>query len=342
MNKKFYLKSLIVSISEEKCIDINIIFNILEYAFLNALKKKFKPLNIEIFFDKVNYSYYASSIYFYRKYHGNIALKYPFKFFFQKFFNFKLTNIFKKKLVVSSFKRKEIFEAKDIVINKLRIAERKNFIDEFEFFLDKTVSGMVKKIFSNYILINIEKDIYGILNKDESILSEAIFINSILKVYIKKIVWHNNEPMLYLSRVCDELLLDLLKLEIPEVNSGLIIVKSVIRLPGVRSKVVVYTDYSFNPVTFCLGLNGIRIKNISNYLNGEFIDIILWSNNMQQYFVNMFPKFYVKYVELDYRRRVANLIVDENDISLMIGENGIHVNLLNKLTSWKIKLLNYV
>ena len=343
MNKKIYLKSIINYLSEERGIELSVIFEILEHAIFTAFVKKFKPLTINITFDKVNYFYEAYSIFFViKKTQLDISLRHPFTYIYDDDDIDLALNIFRKKITSSSFKRKEIFEAKDIIIKSFNLAEKKTFIDDLDFFIDKTTTGVVKKIFFNYVVMNIEKNVYGILHKSECIPSEDLTINSTFKVYIKKIIYYNNEPYLYLSRACSELVLDLLSLEIPEINNNLISVKSIVRNPGIRSKVVVSTLYDFNPIAICLGLNGLRIKNISRALNNEKVDLILWDYDIENYLINMFPACNIKYVELDHFSKIANLFVEEKDISSMIGEDGLNVSLLNKLTGWKIKILNYI
>jgi N utilization substance protein A len=211
-----------------------------------------------------------------------------------------------------------------------------------DFFIDKTTTGVVIKITSHYFFLTIEKNVYGILNKSEVLLNENIYINSYLKVYVKGVFYQDNEPYLYLSRTCDEILWDLLSLEIPEINNNSIEIKKVVRNPGVKSKVVISARYNFDAIRVCLGINGRRLRNISGCLNGEIVDLILWDIDLKKYFLNMVSYVGINYIELDSKKKIVKVFSSEELAPILIGKDGININLLNKLTDWRFKILNII
>ncbi|HFL8819375.1 MAG TPA: NusA N-terminal domain-containing protein [Candidatus Azoamicus sp. OHIO2] len=343
MHKNFYLKSLVSSLSEERGIEENVIYSILEEAIFSIFSQRFKCLNLSLSFDRDTCIYDVYSNYFLSSLNKfGLSLRRSFFFLYQDDNYLHLDCHVRKKITGFLFKRREFNEAKLIIFNKLMLAEKKSIKDNYDFFINKTVVGVVRRVIDVCYLLIIEKNIYGILNMDEIIPYETIDINTKLKVYVKSVIYYDGEPYLFLSRVCDELLIDLLKLEIPEISNGIIEIKSIVRYPGVRSKIVINTENFFDPIGMCLGFNGLRIKNVSNALNYEKIDLILWNKDLKCYFVNMFPYMNIYNIELNYKKKIAYFIVDESCVPVMIGERGINVALLNKLTSWRLKILNTV
>lgn len=343
MNKKLHLKSVVYSIIEEKGLAFEQVYNLLSTAIIKVFKIKFKTLFFKIEVNNDNFLYDIFAIYLLkRNARYDLSFKEAFNFAFLNGNYILYKNFLLKKISVSNFKRKELYEAKKLISFFFKKVEKKNIISDLSFFLNKTLNGIIIKTSESYFLIFIEKNIYGILFKTECIPNEYLYINMRLKVYVRKILSQDRESLLYLSRSCSNLVVDLLKLEIPEICNNSIFVKSIIRKPGLCSKVVVYSNLFFNAISVCLGYNGLRIRNVSKYLNFERIDLILWDHDLKKFILNMFPKFSIKKIELNYRKKIAILFVDEKFISFMVGKNGINLNLLSNLLSWEIKVLNLI
>ncbi len=342
MNRKFYLKSVISNIAKERGVTLNELYEILSQSIYSVFKKKFKPLKFDLYIDKDYYSYYVYINYITKKKNRYfLSLKRSFNFIFITSI-IKQKSVVKKKLITSYFKRAEFTEAKVIISNKFKMAAKYLLLNELNFFLAKTVTGLVKKVTDFYFLVFIENNIYGILDKSEAVFNEIICVNMRLKVYVKHIVYHDGEPFLYVSRVCNEFLLDLLRIEIPEISNKLIKVVNILREPGICSKIVIKTNCIFNPIAVCLGLNAFRVRNISNSLGGEQVDLIEWNDDLRKYFLNMFPTINVNYIELNYRKKIVYIAVNERFVSKAVGDHGINLVLLTRLTSWRFKMLNFI
>lgn len=335
MDKNSYLKSLISDISEEKEISFNLVNSYINNTVLNIFKLKFKTLFLFLNFSDV-------WVFYFFKCRDAISLR---KSFLLTYSSLSKLNYFylNKRLVFSSFKRRDLYSAKLSLSELFNSFEKYKFMNEFFSFHGKVVNGLVIRIFDNYCLVYIKSYIYGIFSELEFIKNERLFINLQLKFYVKKIVYQNGFPFLYLSRQSNDLLLSLFKLEVPEVNSNLVFIKDFVREPGVCAKVVVYSFYpDIDPIGTFLGLNALRIKNISKHLNFEKIDLIKWDKDLRKYFLNMLYFLNVVNIELNYKKKMVFVFLNEFEIDNILHENNLNFYLLSKLITWKIKILNLI
>ena len=235
------------------------------------------------------------------------------------------------------FGRVSAATAKQVIVQKVREAERNNIAKEFEEKENEMVTGIVEMEDESNYFIDLGKT-QGILPKTEIIPGETIKMGSSIKVYITKVENNSKGPLILLSRSHYGFVKRLFELEIPEINEGLILVQSVAREAGVRTKISVYSeDENVDAVGSCIGEKGSRIANILNELSGEKIDIIPYDKDNVKYIENaLSPAKNVKVFITDEKAREALVIVDQDNLSLAIGKKGLNVKLATRLTRFKI------
>ncbi|MBS7021168.1 MAG: transcription termination/antitermination protein NusA [Firmicutes bacterium] len=232
--------------------------------------------------------------------------------------------------------------AKQVVVQKIREAERNNIINEFSDKEGEMVSGMVEMEDVRNYYINLGRT-QGILPKTEVIPGETIKMGSSLKVYISKVENNSKGPLILLSRNHYGFVKRLFELEIPEINDGTILVYSVAREAGVRSKVAVYSEVmNVDPVGACIGEHGSRINRIIDELSGEKIDIIPYDRDEMKFIENaLSPARNLHVCITDEKKKTALVIVDNENLSLAIGKKGLNVRLAARLTHFKIDVKTY-
>ncbi len=227
--------------------------------------------------------------------------------------------------------------AKQVVIQKIREAERNNIIDEFNDKQDEMVSGIVEMEDVRNYYINLGRT-QGILPKTETIPGEKIKMGSNIKVYITKVENNSKGPLILLSRNHYGFVKRLFELEIPEINEGIILVYSVAREAGNRTKISVYSENSnVDAVGSCIGQNGSRINRIINELNGEKIDVIPYDKEPARFIENaLSPAKNLHVFIMDEKKKEALVVVNSENLSLAIGKKGLNVRLAARLTHYKI------
>lgn len=227
--------------------------------------------------------------------------------------------------------------AKQVVIQKLREAERNNIIEEYGDKQDEMVSGLVAMEDVRNYYIDLGKT-QGILPKNETIPGETIKMGTNIKVYITKVENNSKGPIILLSRNHYGFVKRLFELEIPEINEGIILIYSVARDAGNRTKVAVYSNVNnIDPIGSCIGEHGSRIGNIIKELNGEKIDIIAYDKDPAKFIENaLSPAKKLRVFITDEKKKEALVIVDNENLSLAIGKKGSNVRLASRLTHFKI------
>ncbi len=242
-------------------------------------------------------------------------------------------------MVPKDFGRIAAQTAKQVIIQKLREAERDIIYTEFNDRKGEIVSGIVQKAESGVVIMDLGK-LEGVMPQKEQIPTEHYKVNDKIKGYVLDVVRGlKGNPQVIVSRASAEFVRKLFELEIPEIYEGLIEIKSVSRDAGSRSKVAVYsTNPDIDPVGSCVGQKGVRIQNIINELNGEKIDVIEWNNDPSIYIVSALLPAKVLAVDIKEEEKFAQVIVPDDQLSLAIGKSGQNARLAAKLTNWKIDI----
>lgn len=226
--------------------------------------------------------------------------------------------------------------AKQVIIQRLREAEREAVYEEYKDKEGEIISGVVQRIEGKNVFIDIGKTI-GILFPDEQIPGENYRISQRLRVYILKVERGSKGTNIYLSRAYPKLVSKLFAIEVPEIAAGTVTIKSITREPGSRTKIAVFSEEEgVDPVGSLVGQKGTRVQTVINELNGEKIDIIEWDEDMAKFIANALSPAKISDIELVEKKREATAIVPEDQLSLAIGQQGQNVRLAAKLTGWKI------
>jgi len=226
--------------------------------------------------------------------------------------------------------------AKQVIIQRLREAEREVVFEEYKDKEGEVVSAIVQRIEGRNIFMDIGKA-SGILYAEEQIPGERFFIGQRLRVYILKVEKSSKGADIILSRAYPKLVSKLFAIEVPEISTETVQIKSIAREPGSRTKIAVFTEEEgVDPVGSCVGQKGSRVQTVITELGGEKIDIIEWNENMEKYIANALSPAKIISVKTEEKDRSATVIVPEDQISLAIGQRGQNVRLAAKLTGWKI------
>ncbi len=229
--------------------------------------------------------------------------------------------------------------AKQIIVQKVKDAERDRQFELFKNRVGDIMTGIVKRLEFGDIIIDIGRD-EAILKKDHLIKGEVFRPNDKINVYVEDVRRVLKGPQIFLSRIHDQFVAKLFTQEVPEIYDGVIEIKSVAREPGSRAKIAVYCrDSSIDPVGSCVGVRGSRVQNIVNELKGEKIDIITWSVNPATFIVNALTPATVSKVMIDEEKHTVEVVVPNEQLSLAIGRKGQNVRLASKLTGWNIDIL---
>lgn len=229
--------------------------------------------------------------------------------------------------------------AKQVVLQRLREAERELVLSEYTSRVGDLIAGRVERIEPNQVVVNLGR-VEAIMPKEEQVPIERYRPNQTLQFYLLEVASTTRGPEIILSRSHRELLRRLFEREVPEIFNGIVELQSIAREPGSRSKVAVSTRQTgVDPVGSCVGLRGFRIQNIVNELQGENIDVIQWDTNQSTFLSSALSPAQVLKVELDEANKAARMVVNDRQLSLAIGREGQNVRLAAKLTGWKIDLM---
>ncbi len=339
MNKK--ILKITEVLSNERCLPKEKIFETLETALTIATKKKYEQqADIKVKINRNNGTFYT-----YRKWLVVKKVKKP-----QKEINFKKINNNIKNIKIGDYIENKIesiiFDrittqiTKQIILQKIREAEKLVIIKQLEKKKEFIINGIIKKINKNNIIVDIGSNLEGLINKKNIIYPKKIKLGNRIKSTIYKIIKNKKKYQILLSRSRKEMLKALLKKEIPEINKKIIEIKAIVRNPGLRSKVAVKSkNKNIDPIGACIGIKGSRIQSISNELYGERIDIILWDKNPKQFVINAMSPAEILNISVNKKKRVMNVLVKFNKLAKAIGKNGLNIKLASKLTGWEINVL---
>ncbi len=252
--------------------------------------------------------------------------------------SYKLGDTFEKEFAPLKFGRIAAQTAKQVVTQKLREAERDSTIAEFEDKENEIQNCVIRRIENNNVYVEIGGgQIEGVMLPQDQVPTETYTVNSKIKVYVKKVRNNGRNAQVLVSRTSQGLVRRLFENEVPEIKQGIIEIKAVSRDPGQRTKIAIHSnDSSIDPVGACVGLRGARVNAVVSELNGEKIDIILWSEDPLEYIAKSLSPAKVLKVSAIEGEKVARVVVPDDKLSLAIGRDGQNARLAAKLTGWKI------
>lgn len=231
--------------------------------------------------------------------------------------------------------------AKQVIIQKVREAERKKIVEDYKDRVGELVSGQVKRVDRGDIILDLGDNVEAVIPRSDVIPREHFRLGERARAYLKEVEYRPRGPLLVCSRTCNEFLIELFKIEVPEINEGLIDIMGAARDPGSRAKVAVRSnDPRLDPVGACIGMRGGRVNAVSNELNGERIDIIKWDENDAQYVINAMAPAEIVAITVDEDKHEMDLAVEDEQLSLAIGKNGQNVRLASQLTGWELNVMS--
>lgn len=228
--------------------------------------------------------------------------------------------------------------AKQVVVQRIREAEREMIKREFEEREKQVVTGTVQRVEKGTVYVDLGR-IEGVLSKTEQIPRESYRQGERIKVYVMEVRDTPRGPQIHVSRVHPGLVRALFEQEVPEIREGIVVIQNVAREPGARTKIAVYSrDRNVDPVGACVGPRGTRVQAVVDELRGEKVDIVPWSADPAQFVASALQPAKVVRVDIDDETKTARVVVPDNQLSLAIGREGQNARLAAKLTGWRIDI----
>ena len=230
--------------------------------------------------------------------------------------------------------------AKQVIIQKVREAERTVVVENYSNRVGEVVMVTVKRVDRGNVYVDMG-GIDGMLSKYDLIPNESIRKNDRLRAFIKEVKSTPRGAQIFLSRTVNEMLLELFEMEVPEISEGVIEIKAGARDPGLRAKLAVKAkDKRIDPIGSCIGMRGARVQAVSNELNGERVDIILWDEDPAQFVINAMAPAEVSSIVVDEEKGSMDIAVEEDQLALAIGRGGQNIKLASRLTGWKLNVMS--
>ncbi len=233
--------------------------------------------------------------------------------------------------------------AKQVIVQKVREAEREKVVDAYQDREGELLSGLVKRVDRNGVYMDLGGNAEGFISRDNMMPREAVRVHDRIKALLTEVRSEPRGPQLFMTRTSPQFLIELFKIEVPEVGQGLIEILGAARDPGLRAKISVKSNESrIDPVGACVGMRGSRVQSVSNELAGERVDIILWNDNPAQYVINSMSPAEVISIVVDEDAHSMDVAVDEEKLSQAIGRGGQNIRLASELTGWELNVMTEV
>jgi transcription termination/antitermination protein NusA len=246
-----------------------------------------------------------------------------------------------EKIESEQFGRISAQQAKQVIIQKVREAERVKIKSIYAERIGEMVIGIVKKVTREFLVIDLGENAEALLKRDQLVPRESFRMNDRVRIMLQSIREESRGPQVEASRICPEFLIELFKIEVPEIGEEVIEIKAAARDPGMRAKIAVKTnDGRVDPVGACVGMRGSRVQAVSNELNGERVDIVLWDDNPAQLVLNAMKPAEIESVVVDEDNKAMDIAVADDQLSLAIGRAGQNVRLASELTGWKLNVMS--
>ena len=231
--------------------------------------------------------------------------------------------------------------AKQVIVQRVREAEREQVVEKYVDRLGELIAGTVKKVTRDNVIVDLGNNAEGLLSRDQLVGRETFRINDRVRAILMAISEEPRGPQLILSRSCPAMLIELFKIEVPEISEEVIQIRAAARDPGSRAKIAVKTnDQRIDPVGACVGMRGSRVQAVSNELDNERVDIVLWDDNPAQLVINAMAPAEVESIVVDEDNETMDVAVSEDNLAQAIGRGGQNVRLAGELTGWTINVMS--
>ena len=230
--------------------------------------------------------------------------------------------------------------AKQVIVQRVREAERAQVVDQWKDRVGELVTGVVKRAERGNIYVDLGGNAEAFIPKEKGIPRDVLRAGDRVRGYLYDVRHEIRGPQLFISRAAPEFMMELFKLEVPEVGQGLVEIKACARDPGDRAKIAVLAyDTRTDPIGACIGMRGSRVQAVSNELNGERVDIVLWSDNPAQFVINAMAPAEVQSIIVDEEKHSMDLAVAEDKLAQAIGRGGQNVRLASRLSGWQLNVM---
>ncbi len=231
--------------------------------------------------------------------------------------------------------------AKQVIVQRVRDAERAQVVEQYMDRIGELVAGTVKKVTRDNVIVDLGNNAEGLLPREQLVGRETFRVNDRVRAILIEISTEPRGPQLILSRSCSEMLIELFKIEVPEISEEVIQIRAAARDPGSRAKIAVKTnDQRIDPVGACVGMRGSRVQAVSNELDNERVDIVLWDDNPAQLVINAMSPAEVESIVVEEDTRVMDVAVSADNLAQAIGRSGQNVRLASDLTGWTINVMS--
>lgn len=231
--------------------------------------------------------------------------------------------------------------AKQVIVQKVREAERAKVVDQYRDRVGELISGTVKKVTRDNVIVDLGNNAEALLPRENLLPREIFRMGERVRAVLQEVRSEGRGPQLILSRASAEMLIELFRIEVPEIAEEMIEIRAAARDPGARAKIAVKTnDRRLDPVGACVGMRGARVQAVSDELGGERVDIILWDDNPAQLVINAMAPAEVASIVMDEETHSMDVAVDEDALAMAIGRSGQNVRLASELTGWNLNVMS--
>src|SRR6478735_8201425 len=333
---------LVDALAREKNVEKDIVFAALEQALASATKKRFREdVDVRVEIDR-NSGDYSS----FRRWHvvpDELLEAADREMTVDQaralVSDIQLDEYIEEPLEPVEFGRIGAQTAKQVILQKIRDAEREQILNDFLARKEHLVTGTIKRIERGNAIVESGR-IEAILPRDQMIPKENLRVGDRVRAFLLKIDRSSRGPQLVLSRIVPEFLIKLFELEVPEIEEGLLEVKAAARDPGSRAKIAVKSnDARIDPIGTCVGMRGSRVQAVTSELAGERVDIVLWAEDPAQFVINALAPAEVSKIKVDEEAHSMDIVVDEENLAQAIGRTGQNVRLASELTQWELNIM---
>ncbi|WP_343155324.1 transcription termination factor NusA [Buchnera aphidicola (Kurisakia onigurumii)] len=339
MNKE--ILSVVEAVSNEKSLPREIIFEALESALSTATKKKYdQDIEVRVIIDRNN-----GMVHTFRRWKIVNKVLNPTKEITLEAAQFEnssliLNEYVEDKIESVTFNRITTQTAKQVIVQKVREAERLMIVNQFRNRIGEIITGIVKKNSRDNIILDLGNNAEGIIIREDMLPRENFRPGDRIRGILYAVYPEIKGAQLFISRSKSEMLIELFRIEVPEIGEEIIEIKAAARDPGLRAKIAVKThDNRIDPVGACVGMRGARVQAVSSELCGERIDIVLWDENPAQFVINSMSPAEVYSIIVDEDRHSMDISVDSTNLAQAIGRNGQNVRLASQLSGWELNVM---
>jgi len=331
---------LVDALAHEKNVGKEVIFTALELALASATKKKHHDdADVRVEIDRETGEYKTFRRWQFVEYDLLENSAYQIDEEDDRTKGLNIGDYYEEPLESIEFGRIGAQAAKQVILQKVREAEREQILEDFLARDEKLVTGVIKRMEKGNAIIEVGR-IESLLPREQMIPKENLRVGDRVRAYLSRIERSGRGPQLILSRITPEFLIRLFELEVPEIEEGLLEIRGAARDPGLRSKIAVKSnDQRLDPVGTCVGMRGSRVQAVTAELAGERVDIVLWSMEPAQFVINAMSPAEVSSIVVDEDAHSMDVVVEEEQLALAIGRNGQNVRLASELTGWTINIL---